>query len=352
MMSLYDHIARLPLTIEGLRLEPLALRTGAGWVRRTTVVVLTGRGLEGVGEDVTYQNAEQLAFRKHGRTLALAGEFDLDGFSHHLDTLETFPAPPEEHAARLHRRWAFESAALDLALRQANRSLADVLDVQPRPVRFVASLGLGNPPGLGPIRARRERNAELRFKVDYAEQWTPELIEELAGVPGIETVDFKGQYRGVFRGPAGDPARYRLIAEHFPDAFLEDPEWNEATERALRPFLDRVTWDAPIHSLADIELCRAPPRCLNIKPSRFGRLSELFRVYEFCRGRGIAMYGGGQYELGPGRGQAQYLASLFHADAPNDLAPGVYNARMLPERLPRSPLVLRIEPAGFAVTSE
>ena len=27
------------------------------------------------------------------------------------------------------------------------------------------------------------------------------------------------------------------------------------------------------------------------------------------------------FELGPGRGQLQYLASLFHPDGPNDLAP-------------------------------
>ena len=33
------------------------------------------------------------------------------------------------------------------------------------------------------------------------------------------------------------------------------------------------------------------------------------------------MYGGGQFELGPGRGQIQYLASVFHPDGPNDVAP-------------------------------
>jgi hypothetical protein len=251
----------------------------------------------------------------------------------------------------LYRRWSFESAALDLALRQQKRSLAEVLGLQPRPMRFVASLGLGSPPGLDPIRLRLKRNAELGFKVDYSEQWTPELIRELAGMPGIETVDLKGQYRGAFRGPDGDPARYRMIAEQLPHAFLEDPEWNEETEATLRPFLDRVTWDSPIHSLADIEQLPAPPRCLNIKPSRFGYLSELFRVYELCQGRGIAMYGGGQYELGPGRGQAQCLASLFHADAPNDLAPGVYNEQRLPDRLPESPLAPDFEAVGFGVAT-
>jgi L-alanine-DL-glutamate epimerase-like enolase superfamily enzyme len=351
-MSLYDRIARLPLTVEGYRLEPRTLETQAGWTRRTTVVVLTGLGLEGAGEDVTYQDADQLAFQESGLALAVDGEFELDGFSRRLDTVETFPKEPAEHGVRLYRRWAFESAALDLALRQANRSLADTLGMEPRPLRFVSSLGLGSPPSLKPILRRLERNADLGFKVDYAEDWNPELIRELSRVRGIETVDLKGQYRGVFRGPDGDPDRYRRIAELIPDAFLEDPEWNAATAEALRPFLDRVTWDSPIHSLADIEQCPVPPRCLNMKPSRFGYLSELFRVYELCRGRGIAMYGGGQYELGPGRGQAQYLASLFHPDGPNDLAPGVYNERRLPDRLPGSPLGLGIAPAGFSLAPE
>lgn len=345
--SLYELVARLPLTVDGYRLEPRALDTGASWVRRTTVVVLTGLGLEGVGEDVNYEAADQFAFRKNGSTLALAGEFDLDGFSRHLDAFETFPKLPREHGVRLYRRWAFESAALDLALRQARLSLAGALGLKPRPLRFVCSLGLGSPPTLEPIRRRLERNAGLAFKVDYAEDWTPELMRELAGLTCVEIVDFKGQYRGVFRGPAGNPDHYRQIAELLPGALLEDPEWNEATSDALEPFRDRVSWDATIHSLADIERCPFPPRVINVKPSRFGYLSELLRVYEFCRRRGIAMYGGGQYELGPGRGQAQYLASVFHPEAPNDLAPRVYNEPSLPERPPRSPLAVRTEPAGF-----
>ena len=39
----------------------------------------------------------------------------------------------------------------------------------------------------------------------------------------------------------------------------------------------------------------------------------------------MGAYGGGQYELGPGRGQIQYLAGVFHPDAPNDIAPAGYD---------------------------
>ncbi len=59
------------------------------------------------------------------------------------------------------------------------------------------------------------------------------------------------------------------------------------------------------------------------------------------------MYGGGQFELGPGRGQIQYLASLFHPDGPNDVAPGGYNAPEPPAGLPDSPLPVATEPTGF-----
>ncbi len=91
---------------------------------------------------------------------------------------------------------------------------------------------------------------------------------------------------------------------------------------------------------------------LNVKPSRFGCLAELFRVYEYCQARGIQMCGGGQFELGPGRGQAQYLASLFHPDAPNDLAPGVYNEPSQVPDPPESPLAVRPAREGFRLRLE
>ena len=64
---------------------------------------------------------------------------------------------------------------------------------------------------------------------------------------------------------------------------------------------------------------------LNLKPARFGSVRALFDTYDYCAAHGIGAYGGGMFEQGPGRGQLQYLASLFHPDAPNDLAPAGYN---------------------------
>ena len=59
------------------------------------------------------------------------------------------------------------------------------------------------------------------------------------------------------------------------------------------------------------------------------------------------MYGGGQFELGPGRYQLQALASLSTRRRRNDVAPGVYNT---PRRagLPRSPLPVPERLHGFA----
>jgi hypothetical protein len=64
------------------------------------------------------------------------------------------------------------------------------------------------------------------------------------------------------------------------------------------------------------------------------------------------MYGGGQFELGVGRGQIQALASLFYPDAPNDVAPGAYNEGEPRPGLPRSPLRPPVRPLGFSWEGE
>ena len=63
-----------------------------------------------------------------------------------------------------------------------------------------------------------------------------------------------------------------------------------------------------------------------MKPSRVGRLRDLFAIYAACEDRGLAMYGGGMGELGVARGQIQLLAAMFSPDGPNDIAPPGFNA--------------------------
>jgi hypothetical protein len=157
----------------------------------------------------------------------------------------------------------------------------------------------------------------------------------------------KGLYSGTPVDVETDPELYRAVAEAFPEAYLEDPDLNDETRPVLEPHADRITWDAPLHSVTDIEALERTPRAINSKPSRFGSLGELFAVYDHCEREGIAIYGGGQGELGPGRGQIQYLASLFHPDTPNDIAPSGYNDPAVPDGLPSSPLDPAPSAAGF-----
>ncbi len=348
-MSTYERVADLPLEIEGYGLEGLVKSVSSGFERKTTVIKLSGGGEEGHGEDVTYDPDLQTAQQEHGPTLPLAGSWTFDSFAEMLGRLDTFPAgAPDREVYRNYRRWAFESAALDLALRQAGRSLAEAVGREPRPVTFVVSSRMGEPPTLAPVTRRLAAYPDLRFKLDGTPDWTDDLIDELVALGAVDSIDFKGAYKGTIVDTPTSPAFYRRIAEAFPYAWLEDPDLEEEDAReALRPYEDRITWDAPIHSIDDILAAPVLPRTVNLKPSRFGSLRALFDAYDFCEERGMGAYGGGQYELGVGRGQIQYLAALFHPDAPNDIAPAGYDALDPEPGLPSSPLEPELDATGF-----
>jgi L-alanine-DL-glutamate epimerase-like enolase superfamily enzyme len=348
-MSTYERVADLPLSIDGYALDGLSRTVSSGFERLTTVIRLHGNGDEGVGEDVTYDGTLHTAQQEYGPKLPLAGEWTFDAFSEHLGTLDLFPAgAPDRDVFRHYRRWGFESAALDLALRQAGTSLAEVVGRELEPVTFVVSSRMGDPPTIEPVSRRLARYPSLRFKLDATPDWSQELIDGLIETGAVDSIDFKGTYKGTPVDTETDPDFYRRIAEAFPDAWLEDPDLQPAAAReALKPFEDRITWDAPIHSVDDILAAPVLPRTVNLKPSRFGSVKALFEGYDFCAERGMGAYGGGQFELGPGRGQIQYLAALFHADAPNDISPSGYDALDPEPGLPESPLAPDPEPTGF-----
>jgi hypothetical protein len=325
-MRLFDHVANLPLTIEQVRLEPLSIDLTQEFVRRCTVVHLYGRGEEGIGEDVTYDQELQLAFQAEGPPSGLEGEWTLASFSQGLPVLPGY------------RQWAVESAALDLALRQSGQSLAAVLGRGPRPIAFVRS-GRPDPEW-------RRLYPELRYKLDAADSWDEAFVAELRAGGLVDVVDLKGLYEGEWVQANPSAVLYRLVAEGLPEVWLEDPLLNDETRPVLEPHRHRITWDAAIHSADDVDGLPFPPRCLNSKPSRFGTIPRLFDFYDLCEERGIAIYGGGQFELGPGRRQIQHLASLFHPDGPNDVAPGGYNLQPA-AGLPRSPLPAVSDEPGF-----
>jgi len=343
----WERVAGLPLQVDAYELEPLSALVSSEFERKSTVVRLNGGGHEGAGEDVTYDAVDHEILQAAGAQLALAGSWTIGSFSERLASMDLFPRQPQREVSRRYRVWAYESAALDLALRQAGTTLHELLDRTPEPVRFVVSLRLGEPPSMEPLRRRLDAYPGLRFKLDPTSSWSERLIAELAATGAVESVDFKAYYSGSIVDQAPDPVLYRRVVEALPQAWIEDPALTEETEAVLEGHRERFSWDAPIHSVGDIEALKYKPRMVNVKPSRLGGLRNLLDAFDYCARLGIGAYGGGQFELGVGRGQIQYLASLFHADAPNDVAPTGYNLPDPPTGLPRSPLAPVPSALGF-----
>jgi len=222
-MPLYEAVQDLTLTIERVELEPHVLPL-KHITRRTTVVHLHGEGEEGVGEDVSYEEALQLAFTLDALP-DLAGEHTLDSFS------ALVAGQPG------YRQWGLESAALDLALRQAGRSLADAVGRVPAPVTFVVSQSA--------VQELLALYPELRFKLDASDKWTDEVVAELAATGAVDVVDFKGLYDGDWVDATPSAELYGRVAAAFPEAWLEDARLDDATRPALDPHRDRLTWTSP-----------------------------------------------------------------------------------------------------------
>ncbi len=328
-------IWELPLEVEGYTLERLA----AG-ERVTTLLRLRGGEQDGVGEDIGHMDPGGHDAFVAQAPLPLAGSWTLASFCDHLASLEQWEEPPEWEMARRWRNWTYESAAFDLALRQAGLPLHEALGREPRPLTFVNSLGLGDPPSVDTIHRRLELYPSVGFKLDAASDWTPEIIETLAGTGAVRTVDFKGRYGMEVKDETALGALYDAVVEAFPDAIFEDP--HEQHMDRLDGCLDRVSFDAPVARVEDITT-----RIVNIKPSRIGGLRPLFDIYAYGEAEGLLMYGGGMGELGPARRQIQLLASLFHPDSPNDVAPSPFNLPDPPPGLAASPIEPEPPRPGF-----
>ncbi len=342
-MSDWTKLAELPLSIDSYELTAHDREYGS-FTRPSTVIHLRGGGEEGIGEDVVYDALDQIAHRDNGTPLDFSGVSTLGDLCAQLAETDLFPvAAPGMDASRNYRRWAYESAGLDLALRQAGTSLHEALGRDPEPLNFVCSTRLTtfeseDGSNVEPITKRLARYPMLGFKLDPENDWTPELIAEIKGLAPVHVLDLKGHYKGTPVDVDTDPVLYAAVAEAFPEAYLEDPDVNDETRPILEPMRDRCTWDAPLHSLADITSLEWKPKAINSKPSRFGSIEEVLSVYAHCAAEGIAIYGGGQGEVECGRGQIQYLASLFHASTPNDTAPSGYNDPAVPAGLPTPPM--------------
>ncbi|MGI9186180.1 MAG: hypothetical protein ACR2J9_01440 [Gaiellales bacterium] len=338
MAHLPSALRDLKVQVDRCALEPLSFATPR-FERLTTVVALSGAGQVGRGEDVAYEAETQ---HEHRATapFSLTGTATFAEWSARLDDVELFAAEPANHASRDYRRWAYESALLDLGLRQAGTTLGALLGREPAPVRFCVSSGLGPAAWLAVDPA-------IEFKLDAGEDWTAEHIADLERLDRVRVVDIKAHYGDAW-GLSPEAARHQLelVLTGMPDVVIEDPPIDDQALALLAGQLGRVAFDAPVHALADI-LHLPQTGWMNIKPSRFGTLARLLEAIEHCEQHGIRLYGGGQFELAVGRRQIQELAALFYPQGPNDVAPGAYNALTAEAGLPQSPLTGFGQHVGF-----
>jgi hypothetical protein len=348
--AIWERLAELPLEISSYELTGHDRDFGE-FTRGSTVVHMKGGDEEGIGEDVIYTVLDHIAHRDAGPVHDFTGATTLGEFCELAGSLDLFgDSPPEFEASRLYRRWAYESAALDLALRQAKLALWEVVERDPQPLRFVCSTRLsgfeeGSKSTTEPIRKRLDKYPGLEFKLDPENDWDQRLIDDVKGLATVRICDMKGLYRGTPVDVETDPELYAAVVEAFPEAYIEDPDLNDETREVLADHMDRVTWDANLHSLADVK--EHAIKAINSKPSRFGSLEELLAIYEHCEREGITVYSGGQGEVMCGRGQAQYLSSLFHPVSPNDIAPSGFNDPSVPGGMPSSPMDPAPSDVGF-----
>ena len=335
-MSTWERVADLPVTIESYALEGLEESVSSDFLRKSTIIRLLGAGQEGLGEDVTYDAVDHEIAQAAGPYLPLAGRFTIASFCEHLAGLSLFPQPPQREVSAGYRTWAYESAALDLALRQAGETLHGALGRTPEPVRYVVSLRLGEPPTLEPLRARLDPYPGLRFKLDPTSSWDQPLIAELVATGAVDSVDFKGLYEGTAVDQAADPVLYQRVVDAFPEAWIEDPKLTPEIDELLAEHRGRFSWDAPIHSIADIEALAHPPRMVNIKPSRLGGLRKLLDTYDYCAERGIGNYGGGQFSSGSAAARTSTWPRFFTPMRPTTSRRSASTCRALPRACPRA----------------
>jgi len=326
-MPLWERLRDLELVVEEVRTERRSVEVSSEFTRVTTLVVLAGGGREGRGEDVTYTAEDHDWFP----ALDPVGATTLGELSSTLVDLALFAGDPKMAASRDYRRWAFESAALDLALRQAQKSLGEALEREYRPVRFVVSTR-------GDAFAWLVAAPELELKLDPEPEWDSAFMERLAETGRVRVLDLKAYYRGTVVDMPPDAALYRRVVDLFPDVVIEDASLEGECGEVLRGQEKRLSFDAPVHSVDDVRALAVEPGWMNIKPSRFGTVERLLECIEYCDANGIRLYGGGQFELDVGRHQIQALASLFYPDGPNDVAPSEYNSGTPRSGLPQSPL--------------
>jgi len=306
-------LAALPLSVEDASCEGAEVAVpGYPGGRPTTVVTLHGGDGHGTGELVAFAAAEHATFRETIVPRVPRGRGRVDAFV----------AAARALTAGAYERAALEAAAIDLALRQARTSCARLVELEPRPVRYVVSFG----PLLDPMPSVAGAG-ELEVKLDADPRWDAQTLAALAASGRVAVLDWKG---------GGERHDHERLHDALPDALVEDPAPAAAPwSPTLRA---QLVADAPVTTAAAADGAAT----VNLKPARMGGVFEVLDAAARCAREGRAVYFGGMWEVGPGRQQLRVLAALLAPDGPNDIAPLVHGG----VRPPR----LRVDPAtiGFA----
>ena len=118
---------------------------------------------------------------------------------------------------------------------------------------FVVSLRLGEPPvDRAAARAASSATRRCASSSTRPRSWTDELIAALVETGAVDSVDFKGLYKGTVVDQPPDPELYRARRRGLPRRVDRGSRRDHAGDRrgARAAYRDRITWDAPIHSIA------------------------------------------------------------------------------------------------------
>jgi len=316
---LLDALVALPLVIEdiGCTVSDVPVPSYPDGPRPSATVSLSGHGIIGRGEHVDWTRADHERFCTHATETVPHGRWGLGAWA----------AAMREQTPWPYARAALEAAAIDLALRQAGTTLGGLVDVLPRPVRFVLSFGRRADPA-AEIARWREQGPGLLFKIDVDPGWTTATYETLGRLEAVAILDFKGG------GSARDHEHAHCV---MPEALIEDPAVAAAPWSAS--LAARVSFDALVTCAGDLTRLPVPPAAINIKPARMGGVLEALRCAAACDVARVPIYFGGMFEIGVGRRQLWALAALLAPDGPNDVAPIVTGTGSAFARLPS---VLRV----------
>ena len=251
------------------------------------------------------------------------------------------------HAWHDYRRWAFESAALDLALRQAGRSLADAVGRAPR--RSLRHLDAARRPALArPVKGSLDLHPSSASSSTPTSDWTtssspswPRPARSTRSTSRATTRARPSTSRPTRRstGASSRRSRTRGSRTRAHATRRADPRAARGPHHVGRADpLDRRHRGAPVAAEDDQHqaLALREPSSRSSTPTTTAPST------------GSAPTAAASGSSARAAARSSTSPSLFHPDTPNDVAPGGYNAPEPQPGLPDSPLEPRFRPPASA----